>query len=118
MPDWLDYDLWQGPAPRIAFKDNLIHYNWHWFWHGGTGEALNNGTHEVDVPAGTGVDFPIRVSSVGGRYEFKDDWESPDTQVIIMDYPGRMSLMWESRSSNGRKIEGEEPGHYFLWRKR
>ena len=49
VPEWLDYELWQGPAPRKAFVDNLVHYNWHWHWHWGTGEALNNGTHEVDV---------------------------------------------------------------------
>ena len=114
VPSWLDYELWQGPAPRMPYKEGLIHYDWHWFWHWGTGEALNNGTHEVDVACwGLGVDFPIRVSSVGGRYEFKDDWETPDTQVIIMDYPGRVSLMWESRSSNGRKIEGLDRGIIF-----
>ena len=114
VPAWLDYDLWQGPAPRVPYKDGLIHYNWHWFWHWGTGEALNNGTHEVDVARwGLGVDYPIRVSSVGGRYEFKDDWETPDTQVVIMEYPGRVSLMWECRSSNGRKIEGLDRGIIF-----
>lgn len=114
VPAWLDYELWQGPAPRMPYRDGLIHYDWHWFWHWGTGEALNNGTHEVDVARwGLGVDFPTRVSSVGGRYEFKDDWETPDTQVIIMDYPGRVSLMWECRSSNGRKIEGLDRGIIF-----
>ena len=114
IPDWLDYDLWQGPAPRLPYKDGLIHYNWHWFWHWGTGEALNNGTHEVDVARwGLGVDFPVRVTSVGGRYQFKDDWETPDTQIITMNYPGRISLMWENRSSNGRKIEGLDRGIIF-----
>lgn len=114
VPDWLDYELWQGPAPRMPYKEGLIHYDWHWFWHWGTGEALNNGTHEVDVARwGLGVDFPIRVSSIGGRYEFKDDWETPDTQIIAMNYPGRISLIWESRSSNGRKIEGQERGIIF-----
>jgi len=114
VPTWLDYDLWQGPAPRVPYKDGLIHYNWHWFWHWGTGEALNNGTHEVDVARwGLGVDFPTRVTSVGGRYHFKDDWETPDTQIVTMDYPGRISLVWESRSSNGRKIEGADRGIIF-----
>lgn len=114
VPDWLDYDLWQGPAPRTPYQDGLIHYNWHWFWSWGTGEALNNGTHEVDVARwGLGVEFPTRVSSVGGRYQFKDDWQTPDTQIVAMDYPGRVSLMWENRSSNGRKIEGADRGVIF-----
>jgi predicted dehydrogenase len=114
VPTWLDYDLWQGPAPRKPYMDGLIHYNWHWFWHWGTGEALNNGTHEVDVARwGLGVDYPTRVSSVGGRYQFKDDWQTPDTQIVTMDFPGRVSLMWESRSSNGRAIEGSDRGIIF-----
>jgi predicted dehydrogenase len=118
IPSWLDYNLWQGPAPHVPYKDGLIHYNWHWFWHWGTGEALNNGTHEVDVARwGLGVDFPTRVTSVGGRYHFKDDWETPDTQLITMDYPDRVSLMWECRSSNGRKIEGEDRGIIFYGEK-
>jgi len=113
-PAELNYDLWQGPAPRMAYQEGLIHYNWHWFWHWGTGEALNNGTHEVDVARwGLGVDFPTRVTSVGGRYNFKDDWQAPDTQIITMDFPNRVSLMWESRSSNGRKIEDLDRGIIF-----
>ena len=114
VPTWLDYDLWQGPAPRMPFKEGLIHYNWHWYWHWGTGEALNNGTHEVDVARwGLGVDFPTRVTSVGGRYHYKDDWETPDTQTVAMEYPGGVSLVWESRNSNGRKIEGADRGIIF-----
>ena len=111
IPSWLDYDLWQGPAPRRPFKSNLVHYNWHWFWHWGTGEALNNGTHEVDVCRwAMGVDFPTRVSSNGGRFHFQDDWEAPDTQVIAWDFPGGKSLSWEGRSCNGQPIEGLSRG--------
>jgi len=114
IPEWLDYDLWQGPAPRAEYQDGLIHYNWHWFWNYGTGEALNNGTHEVDVARwGLGVDYPTRVTSAGGRYHYKDDWQTPDTQIVTMDYPGRVSLMWECRSSNGRQIEGSDRGIIF-----
>jgi len=114
VPSWLDYELWQGPAPRKPYQDGLIHYNWHWFWHWGTGEALNNGTHEVDVARwGLNVDFPIHVGSQGGRYHYKDDWETPDTQIVTIEYPGRVLIVWESRSSNGRKIEGADRGIIF-----
>jgi predicted dehydrogenase len=107
VPEWLDYDLWQGPAPRRPYRDNLIHYNWHWLWHWGTGEALNNGTHEVDVCRwALGVDWPIRVASTGGRYQFEDDWETPDTQVIGWDFAERKSIAWEGRSCNQYPLDG------------
>ena len=110
-PEWLDWDLWQGPAPRKPFKDNLIHYNWHWHWHWGTGEALNNGTHMIDLLRwGMGVDFPIRVSSNGGRYRYNDDWETPDTQTINLDFKDSLSMSWESRSCNGKYSEGSSVG--------
>lgn len=114
VPSWLNYDLWQGPAPRRPFIDNRIHYNWHWFWHWGTGEALNNGTHEVDVARwGLDVDYPLRVSSAGGRYHWDDDWETPDTQVITWDFEGEKTLEWEGRSCNGRPIENVGRGTTF-----
>jgi len=111
VPEWLDYELWQGPAPRKAFVDNLIHYNWHWHWHWGTGEALNNGTHEVDVCRwALGVDWPVRVSSNGGRYFYQDDWETPDTQVIAWDYADGRTITWEGRSCNNYQVEGKDRG--------
>lgn len=114
VPSWLNYDLWQGPAPRKAFKDNLIHYNWHWFWNWGTGEALNNGTHMIDLMRwGLDVTYPERVSSAGGRYRYKDDWETPDTQVITLEFPNNTSILWEGRSCNGRPVEGSSVGVIF-----
>lgn len=113
VPDNLDYELWQGPAPRRPYQDNLIHYNWHWFWNWGTGEALNNGTHEVDLARwGLGVDFPTKVYSVGGRYHYDDDWEAFDTQLITYECEGA-SVIWEGRSCNGKKVEGLDRGVIF-----
>ena len=110
-PKWLDWELWQGPAPRRELKDNLLHYNWHWHWHWGTGEALNNGTHMIDLLRwGMGVDYPIRVSSSGGRYRYDDDWETPDTQTINLDFKDDLSMSWESRSCNGKYSEGSSVG--------
>ena len=38
-PEWLDWNLWQGPAPRQTYQDNVVHYNWHWFFKWGTGRG-------------------------------------------------------------------------------
>ncbi|RXK52580.1 Gfo/Idh/MocA family protein [Aquirufa rosea] len=114
VPSWLNYDLWQGPAPRKAFKDNLIHYNWHWFWHWGTGEALNNGTHMVDLARwGLNVEYPTKVSSNGGRYRYQDDWETPDTQMINLEFANKSLITWEGRSCNGKSTEGQSVGVIF-----
>ena len=114
VPSWLDYELWQGPAPREAYRDNIIHYNWHWFWNWGTGEALNNGTHFVDLARwGLGVDYPMRVSSDGGRYRYNDDWETPDTQIINLEFDNETMMTWEGRSCNGRSVEGGGVGVMF-----
>lgn len=118
VPEWLDWELWQGPAPRTAFKDNFVHYNWHWFWRWGTGEALNNGTHMVDLLRwGMDLDYPTAVESTGGRYYYKDDWEAPDTQVINLDFGGKKSMMWEGHCCNPFRIEGEVVGLLFYGEK-
>jgi len=114
IPSWLDYDMWQGPAPRKSFKDNLIHYNWHWFWNWGTGEVCNNGTHYIDVARwGLKVDYPTKVYSTGGRYQFKDDWQTPDTQIATFDFEGGKTIAWEGRSCNARSINGMGNGISF-----
>ncbi len=118
VPEWLNYDLWQGPAPRKAYRDNLIHYNWHWFWNWGTGEALNNGTHMIDLLRwGMGVEYPVKVSSSGGRYRYEDDWETPDTQVINLEFDNNSGMVWEGRSCNGKPVEGNSAGVLFYGEK-
>ena len=106
VPEWLDWDLWQGPAPRTEYRDNIVHYNWHWFWHWGTGEALNNGTHFVDLMRwGLDVEYPTKVHSVGGRYRYNDDWETPDTQLITYQFGDKASGSWEGRSCNLQPVD-------------
>jgi predicted dehydrogenase len=114
VPAQLDWDLWQGPVPRRPYKDNVHPYNWHWFRNYGTGEALNNGTHEVDVCRwALGVDYPKRVTSSGGRYHFKDDWQFYDTLVTSFEYEDRM-LTWEGKSCQGMKYYGRDRGSAIM----
>jgi len=113
VPDWLDYELWQGPAPRRPFRDNVIHYNWHWFWHWGTGELGNNGIHALDLCRwGCGVDYPKQVSSGGGLYYFDDDQQTPDSQVLTFAFD-RCMITWEGRNWHRRGFEDSMFGAAF-----
>ena len=93
-PDSLNYDLWQGPAPRAPYVDNRIHYNWHWFWQWGNGELGNNGVHTIDICRwGLNVDFPTRVTSSGGRYRYQDDQQTPDANTVCFEFADRKQIV-------------------------
>lgn len=114
VPPQLNWDLWQGPAPRRAYTDNIQPYNWHWFKTYGTGESLNNGTHEIDVCRwALGADFPTRVSAQGGRYHFKDDWQFYDTLVTNFEYPDKM-ISWDCQCCNGMRCYDRDRGSAII----
>jgi predicted dehydrogenase len=114
VPPALDWDLWQGPAPRRPYKDNVQPYNWHWFRIYGTGETLNNGTHEVDVCRwALDADYPQRVTSSGGRYHFKDDWQFYDTLITSFTYEDKM-ISWEGKCCEGMKYYGRDRGSTIM----
>jgi predicted dehydrogenase len=114
VPATLDWDLWQGPAPRTPYRDNVHPYNWHWFRVWGTGESLNNGTHEVDVCRwALGAEYPNRVTSSGGRYQFKDDWQFYDTLLTSFEYDDKL-INWEGKSCQGMKFYNRDRGSTIM----
>ncbi|NBC83275.1 MAG: Gfo/Idh/MocA family oxidoreductase [Bacteroidetes bacterium] len=111
VPEWLDWELWQGPAPREQYRDNIVHYNWHWFWNWGTGEINNNAIHELDICRwALKVDYPDKVSSNGGRYHFNDDWEFYDTQIANFEFSDNKIISWEGKSCNPMQFYGMSRG--------
>lgn len=113
VPEWLDWNLWQGPAPRQPYRDNLVHYNWHWLRHWGTGEAGNNATHYVDIARwALNATYPTRTTCGGGRlFHENDDWEWFDTQSATFEFDNRTFMTWEGLTSvNGRPYEGFSTG--------
>ena len=97
-PRGLDFDLWLGPASTRPFNTNLVHYNWHWMWDFGDGEIGNMGSHQIDVcrwalPAGAA---PKNVVSLGGRFGYKDEGQTPNTHLTMIDF-GEVTLLLEIR---------------------
>lgn len=114
VPAHINYDLWQGPAPRLPYTSNRLHYNWHWNWHYGNGELGNNGVHSIDLSRwGLDVDYPTRVISGGGRYRFEDDQITPDTQIVSFEFEGRRQIIWEGLSCNRDGMYGDSYGVSF-----
>lgn len=109
VPSTLDWDLWQGPAPREKYRNNIHPYNWHWFRNWGTGEIHNNGTHEIDICRwALGVDLPETVTSFGGKYSYDDDWEFPDNMQVTYTFADNKFITWTGHSRG--LIKPEQPG--------
>ncbi|MEM7484261.1 MAG: Gfo/Idh/MocA family oxidoreductase [Bacteroidota bacterium] len=109
VPKTLDWDLWQGPAPKEAYRDNVHPYNWHWFRTWGTGEIHNNGTHEIDICRwALGVDLPNSVTSFGGKYAHDDDWEFVDNQQVTFSYNDNKFITWTGHSRG--MMKPDRPG--------
>lgn len=109
VPKSLDWEMWQGPAVREDYRDNIHPYNWHWFKNWGTGEMHNNGTHEVDICRwALGVDLPESVTSFGGKYTYDDDWEFVDNQQVTFKFTDNKFITWTGHSRG--LIKPEQPG--------
>lgn len=110
-PSWLNWDLWQGPCPRADYFDNLVHYNWHWFYKYGTGEISNNAVHYLDVARwALGCELPTTVSAIGtSGFSPEGDWEWPDTQMITCKFPDEKLITWEGAS----RAPGEKPYGWY-----
>jgi len=114
VPAELDWELWQGPAPRSEYKDNIHPYNWHWLRRYGTGETLNNGTHEVDICRwALEAFYPETVSATGGKFQEQDDWEFYDTLITTFGYKNA-TINWESTSRQGMRVYGRDRGSAIL----
>jgi len=97
-PAWLNWDLWLGPAPLQPYHENLVHYNWHWFWDFGNGELGNNGIHLIDVIRwGMKKTLPVKVHSTGGRFGYKDQGQTPNTQNVTWTYDDGSMIVGQLR---------------------
>jgi len=112
VPAELNYDLWQGPAKETPYSERHVHYNWHWHWEWGNGDVGNQGIHETDMCMwGLGVDaLPERVTSMGGKFLWDDDKETPEVQTSLYHYPDQNKMIqfevrhWCTNDEHGASV--------------
>ncbi len=113
-PKELDFNLWLGPAAQQPHHTNLVHYNWHWFWDFGNGDIGNQGVHQLDIarwaiPEAT---LPRSVISLGGRFGYSDQGQTPNTQMAIFDF-GETKMVFEVRGLPTPAYRGQMVGNIF-----
>jgi predicted dehydrogenase len=116
-PSNLDWELWKGPAVIDHYHGNYVHYNWHWFWKTGNGDMNNQGTHQLDV-ARWAIDddqtHPTRVTALGGRFQWNDQGETPNTMFAMAEYPNGQMVFFNVRNVNYKDYERQVYNEYYL----
>jgi predicted dehydrogenase len=116
-PPQLDWTLWKGPARVEHFNPNYVHYNWHWFWKTGNGDMNNQGTHQLDI-ARWALDIdqtsPIRAMALGGRFEWNDQGQTPNTMFGIAEFPNGQHVFFNVRNVNYAGYEHQVENEYYF----
>ncbi|QDV34171.1 Gfo/Idh/MocA family protein [Tautonia plasticadhaerens] len=114
-PEGVDYDLWLGPAPERPFNPNRFHYAWHWMWDYGTGDAGNDGVHDLDIARwGLGVGMPTSVACTASRM-VNTTWETPDSVFASFTFADSPAvLVFEQRDWSPYVEAGYENGVIFF----
>jgi predicted dehydrogenase len=111
VPAELNYDVWQGPAQERPYSERWVHYNWHWHWEYGNGDVGNQGIHETDMCLwGLGTGLPAKVTSMGGKFLWDDDKETPEVQTSLYHYPDEKKMIqfevrhWCTNDEHGASV--------------
>ncbi|MDN3203738.1 Gfo/Idh/MocA family protein [Algoriphagus sediminis] len=113
VPEGLDWDMFQGPAPRREYTNDTWNYNWHWYgWDYGTAETGNNATHELDVARwALQVEYPEKVQVSAAKNHFLDDgWTMYDTMEASFMFGDNKVIQWDGKSRNGYNTYGSDRG--------
>ena len=112
-PADLNWELFQGPAPREDYRHDTWNYNWHWYgWKWGTAETGNNATHELDVARwALQVAYPEQVIVDASKQHYPDDgWTMYDSMYASFHYPDDKVINWDGKSRNGLNTYGAGRG--------
>ncbi len=94
-PAHVDWDLFQGDAPRHPFSAERF-INWRFFWDYSGGNCFENMVHQVGFwYKALGLEIPESVSMTGGNY-FSPDMQPPDTMNVCMKQDKGLIFNWNS----------------------
>jgi predicted dehydrogenase len=88
IPEGVDYKLYMGPRGEQPLTRRQLHYDWHWQEATGNGDLGNQGVHQMDQARwALGIEniAPAAIS-IGGRFGYDDDGDTPNTMVTLFDY--------------------------------
>jgi predicted dehydrogenase len=103
-PDLL-WDRFLGDAPRREFDASRF-FRWRMYWDYSGGPGTDNYVHFYTPLAYVlSLGYPERVVATGGKYRYEER-EVPDTFNMIVDYPGKFSVLCNGTQGNDYASQG------------
>ena len=108
-PDYLDYEMWVGPARMRPYRD-LMNNNWRAYKEYGNGLMGDMGIHMLDMVRWMlGLGWPKRISSTGGIVMRKNSpSNTSDTQLATFEFDD-LTVVWQHRAW------GSAPDPKYWW---
>jgi predicted dehydrogenase len=109
-PDYLDYEMWTGPAPMRRYNSIVHPRGWRAFMEYGNGIVGDMCIHMFDMVRWMlGLGWPKRISSSGGILVQRGAKANiTDTQIATFEYDD-MKIVWQHRTW------GEAPDPKYPW---
>ena len=114
-PDYLDWEMWTGPAPMLPYNPMKHPRGWRSFMEYSNGTIGDLGIHMLDTARWMlDLGAPRAVSSAGGIHIFKNRrGNAADTQTAIFDF-GDLQIVWQHRRW-GQEVDPKYPWGMTLW---
>ncbi len=111
VPEWLDYDMWLGPAPWAPYHKDRCLYTFRFGIDYSGGQTTNLGAHEIDIVQwanGTDETGPVEVEDLGGEFP-KDGLFTTATFVNFRaKYANGVELICRTEDGGVLRFEGSE----------
>jgi predicted dehydrogenase len=114
VPEHLDFDMWMGHTPKVAYNPDRVHFFWRFILTYGGGEMTDRGAHVIDLGqlgAGTDDTVPVEYEAKGvrGQGDYNVFWDYEFTNT----YANGLKLVGTTAGPRGVKFEGTE-GWIFI----
>ncbi|WP_047244891.1 Gfo/Idh/MocA family protein [Maribacter thermophilus] len=115
VPEFLDYEMWTGPAPMRPYNGIPHRGWWRTFREYGNGIVGDMCVHMLDtVRWMLDLGWPKRISSEGGIYVQKEGKSNiSDTQTAVFEYDD-LNCVWQHRTW-GNAPDPEYPWAFFIY---
>jgi len=111
VPEWLDYNMWLGPAPWVPYHKDRCLYNFRFGLDYSGGQTTNLGAHGIDLVQwanGTDGTGPVEVEDLGGEYPSDGLFTTPTKVHFRARYANGAELICKTQKNEMYRFEGTE----------